>query len=421
MDSLIVRGGQKLVGNIDISGAKNASLPIMTCALLTEENLILSNVPNITDIRTMKHLLENHGLSWLEKDGDIILNASNITDLTAPYDIVRKMRASIWVLGPLLARFGKAKVSLPGGCAIGSRQVDLHIAGLEAMGANIVIENGYIVASVNKRLQGVHFNFDKSSVGATVNIVMAACLAEGETKLMNCASEPEIVDMCHCLVRMGAEIDGIGTNNLIIQGKKSLHGAKHKVIPDRIEAGTYMIAAAITGGAVTLRNINYDIVENVALKLIEAGVNITSKDDTISVSRTNDILSVDIDTRPYPGFATDLQAQFMALMTCATDVSIITENIFENRFMHVPELCRMGADISINGHSTTVRGVSKLVGAEVMASDLRASVSLVLAGLVAEGETKIRRIYHIDRGYADLEAKLLGCGAKITRVKGDTV
>ena len=421
MDSIIVTGGKPLIGQIKISGAKNACLPIMTCALLTEDVLTLSNVPNISDIATMGMLLKHHGVQVHHDNETVHLQAEHITDFTAPYDMVRKMRASFWVLGPLLARFGQAKVSMPGGCAIGARQVDLHLAGLEAMGAKITIDNGYVVAEAKGKLNGVHFNFDKVSVGATINLIMAACLADGETKLMNCASEPEIIDMCRCLVKMGAKIDGIGTSNVTIQGQKSLHGTEHQIIPDRIETGTYMVGAAITRGKVILTNTNYDIVENIALKLIESGVNISSTSDTITISHSGAINAVNIDTRPYPGFSTDLQAQFMALMTIADGASVVTENIFENRFMHVPELCRMGADISIIGHSATIRGVKKLRGAEVMASDLRASISLVLAGLAAEGSTKIRRIYHIDRGYNDVVRKLVGCGADIVRTHGDTV
>jgi UDP-N-acetylglucosamine 1-carboxyvinyltransferase len=421
MDSILIQGGVRLVGEIAVSGSKNASLPIMAASLLTADKLTLSGIPSITDISTMKYLLENHGVKCHEQDGTIALQSDNITKFVAPYDIVRKMRASIWVLSPLLARFGKAKVSLPGGCTIGSRQVDLHLAGLKAMGANILIEEGYISAAAEKRLNGIHFNFDKKSVGATITMIMAASIAEGETKLMNAASEPEIVDLCHCLVKMGAEIYGIGTNTVTIIGKEALNGAHHAVMSDRIEAGTYMIAASITRGDITLKNISYDIVENVALKLIEAGSEVMDLGNAVRVRHNGAIRSVDIETREYPGFATDLQAQFMALMAVADGVSTITENIFENRFMHVPELCRMGADISISGHSATVRGVTMLKGAEVMASDLRASVSLVLAGLVAKGETKVRRIYHIDRGYDGVETKLNRCGAKIERVKGDAV
>lgn len=421
MDSIIINGGNKLIGDIHISGSKNATLPIMACALLTEDKIKLYNVPNITDIHTMKTLLMNHGVKTLYVNQEMELCADIVDNLVAPYEIVRKMRASIWVLGPLLARFGEAKVSLPGGCAIGSRQVDLHLAGLEAMGAEISIEHGYISAKTSKRLRGVHFTFDKISVGATANLVMAACLADGQTKLINCAVEPEIIDLCNCLIKMGAKITGIGTSILVIDGQKSLHGTTHSVISDRIEAGTYMIAAAITGGKLRLHNIDYDMVENLAFKLIESGASIEKDVNSFVVSRIGKILPVDIDTRPYPGYSTDLQAQFMALMTLADGASTITENIFENRFMQVAELCRMGANISINGHSATVRGVSSLVGAEVMASDLRASVSLVLAGLVAKGETKIRRIYHIDRGYVDLEDKLQKCGADIRRIHNDVV
>ncbi|MES2214979.1 MAG: UDP-N-acetylglucosamine 1-carboxyvinyltransferase [Pseudomonadota bacterium] len=421
MDSILIQGGSPLVGEIKISGSKNASLPIMAASILTSSPLKLSGIPTITDIFTMIHLLEHHGVK-VKKNGDkVTLQSDDITNFIAPYDIVRKMRASIWVLGPLLARFGKARVSLPGGCAIGSRQVDMHLAGLEAMGATITIEHGYINAHVDLRLKGIHFNFDKKSVGATITMILAASLADGETKLMNAASEPEIVDLCNCLVQMGAKIQGIGTDSVTIMGQKELRGATHKVIPDRIEAGTYMIAAIMTRGDITLRNISYDMVENIALKLIEAGAEISSSENSVRVKHSGPINSVNIETKEYPGFATDLQAQFMALMTLSDGVSIVTENIFENRFMHVPELCRMGAYISIIGHSATIRGGQKLVGAEVMASDLRASVSLVLAGLVAEGETKLRRIYHIDRGYENVEAKLKACGARIERVKGDVV
>lgn len=423
MESILVQGGNPLIGTINISGAKNASLPIMACSLLTEDEITLSNIPDLTDIYTMKSLLENHGTKCSMNGANITLSSEEISNFTAPYDIVRKMRASIWVLGPLLARFGKAKVSLPGGCALGARQIDLHLAGLTAMGARINVEDGYIIAESMERLKGVHFIFSKVSVGATITMIMAASLAEGETKLMNCASEPEIIDMCNCLVKMGANIEGIGTSNIVIHGQKKLHGTKHNVIADRIEAGTYMIAAAITGGALTLTNISYDIVENLALKLIESGTNVSYMDSKIIVSNPSAIIkSVNIETHPYPGFATDLQAQFMTLMTIADGTSIVTENIFENRFMHVPELTRMGAEITINNyHNATIKGVKELKSAEVMASDLRASVSLILAGLVAKGETKIRRIYHLDRGYSHIEEKLRKCGAKIERIKGDNV
>lgn len=421
MDSMLVQGGRELRGSIKISGAKNASLPILTCALLTQDDLILSNLPPVTDITTMQHLLEEHGATWQSSGDSVTINAKHVNNLVAPYDIVRKMRASFWVLAPLLTRFGKAKVSLPGGCALGARQVDLHLAGLEAMGATISIENGYVVAETMGRLKGIHFNFDKVSVGATISLIMAATLAEGETRLMNAAAEPEIVDMCRCLVKMGAEIEGIGTHDLKIIGKKELGGTTHRVISDRIEAGSYMIAAAITNGDIELKGISYDIVENLGLKLLEAGAEIDHTNDSVRIRMRRELQAVNIDTQVYPGYSTDLQAQFMALMTLSNGTSVITENIFENRFMHVPELCRMGADISLSGHSATVRGMKSLNGAEVMASDLRASVSLILAGLAAKGETKVRRIYHLDRGYYNLEEKLRGCGAIVERIHGDRV
>jgi UDP-N-acetylglucosamine 1-carboxyvinyltransferase len=425
MDSILIKGGARLCGSIKISGSKNATLPIIAAALLTDQEVTISNIPKLTDIYTMKHLIECHGGNIeLADEGDqlsMVIDCSKVDNLTAPYEIVRKMRASIWVLGPLLARFGSAKVSLPGGCAIGARQVDMHIAALEAMGATIEIKEGYIHAKSKGRLQGVHFVFNKQSVGATINTIMAATLAKGETCLFNCNIEPEIIDLCHCLNSMGAEISGIGTSEVTIIGKEYLHGTHHAVIPDRIEAGTYMIAAAITKGEIDIYDIDYHIVENVALKLKEAGINVIDCGSFIKVQYVGKLTPVDIQTGVYPAFSTDLQAQFMSLMSICDGTSIITENIFENRFMHVPELCRMGAHIKINGHSAVIRGVKSLNSAEVMASDLRASVSLVLAGLVANGETKIRRIYHLDRGYQLLEAKLQACGADILRVKGDSV
>jgi UDP-N-acetylglucosamine 1-carboxyvinyltransferase len=467
MDSIIINGGKPLIGDIHISGSKNASLPIMAASLLTDGILDLTNIPLLSDINTMKQLLGNHGTSVdeaiISDELNIKLQSKNITNLTAPYEIVRKMRASIWVLGPLLARFGEAKVSLPGGCAIGARQVDLHIAALEAMGATITIEEGYIHAYVKKRLKACEFAFTKSSVGATINTILAAVLADGTTGLSNCAREPEITDLCRCLVKMGAIIDGIGTGELKITGKTSLSGCAHRVLPDRIEAGTYMIAAAMTRGDVRIHGIDYDIVENLSIRMKEAGIDITHYENIVPLSVLNQadefkgelaqrsnlrehkrilknssgsfkngngiihvthkgpIKPIDISTGPYPGFSTDLQAQFMSLMTISTGSSVIAENIFENRFMHVPELCRMGAHITINGHTAVIRGVDSLSGAEVMASDLRASVSLVIAGLVATGETKIRRIYHLDRGYQAIEKKLAACGADIKRVPGDSV
>lgn len=425
MDSLVITGGKALQGTVNVSGAKNAALPIMAASLLTDK-LTLSNIPKLTDIVTMKDLLSKLGskidvLSGDEDQYTIQIDSSNVRNFTAPYEIVRKMRASIWVLGPLLARFSKARVSLPGGCAIGARQVDLHIAVLEAMGAKITVSNGYVNAMVKGRLKGTHFVFDKISVGATINAIMAASLADGETTLLNCAREPEIVDLCHCLSKMGVKIDGISTSEIKILGQTTLNSTEYQVMPDRIEAGTYMIAAAITKGNLNIHGIDYHIIENLGLKLIEAGIRVTPIDNGINIEYVGMLNPVDINTNPYPGFATDLQAQFMSLMTISSGTSIITENIFENRFMHVPELCRMGANITINGHSVLVRGVPALIGAEVMASDLRASVSLVLAGLVAEGKTIVHRIYHLDRGYQELEQKLLNCGAKIERVKGYTV
>lgn len=436
MDSILIRGGNPLRGNIPISGAKNASLPIMAAALLTSGPLYLTNVPILSDITTMEELLANHG-AVIEKtlqNNSLTLKIScnHINNYKAPYDIVRKMRASIWVLGPLLARYGRASVSLPGGCAIGARQVDLHIAVLKAMGAEINISEGYIHAQVKNRLKACIFVFPKISVGATINAILAASLADGTTHLANAAREPEIRDLCNCLVKMGVVIEGIGSDNLKITGCKELDGlsgTSHHILPDRIEAGTYMIAAAITKGDVTISGIDYDIVENVALKLKQIGLEVFNLGQNLNDSlgakirvRYNGILkSVDMTTSAYPGFATDLQAQFMALMTLADTTSIITENIFENRFMHVPELCRMGANISVDGNHAVIRGVKNLSGAEVMASDLRASVSLVLAGLAAEGITKVRRIYHLDRGYQEIEDKLTNCGANIKRVEGDKV
>ena len=420
-----MRGGKPIIGKIDISGSKNASLPLMTVSLLTDENLILTNVPKLSDISTMKQLLSNHGTEigvLEEKDSfKLTLASRKIDNFLAPYDIVRKMRASIWVLGPLLTRFGRAKVSLPGGCAIGARQVDLHLAVMEALGATIAIENGYIIAESNGRLKGCNFEFAKQSVGATINAILAAVLAKGESNFINCAMEPEISDLCNCLNSMGAEIYGVGTTNLKIVGKEGLTGSEYRVLPDRIEAGTYMIAAAATRGNILLRGVELSTLGNLVSYLRKAGVYIEEEQGAIRVKHSGEIKPVNISTEPYPGFSTDLQAQFMTLMILANGKSEVQENIFENRFMHVPELCRMGANIIIDGNRAFVSGVPELKGAEVMASDLRASVSLIIAGLVATGETKIRRIYHLDRGYQALEQKLANCGADITRVAGDTV
>ncbi|WP_341789144.1 MULTISPECIES: UDP-N-acetylglucosamine 1-carboxyvinyltransferase [unclassified Rickettsia] len=419
MQKLIIHGGKPLKGIINISGAKNAVLPIMAASILTDK-LHITNVPKLTDVSTMKELLKSHGagieIIEHENEFELVINAANINNLTADYEIVRKMRASIWVLGPLLSRYGKAKVSLPGGCAIGARQVDLHIAVLKAMGAEITIEDGYINASTAGRLKGTHFIFDKISVGATINAVLAAVLADGETLLFNCAREPEIVDLCNCLNKMGADISGIGTSKIRINGKDSLSEASYRVLPDRIEAGTYMFAAAITKGDLKLYGIDYHIIENIALKLIETGIKVMPIDNGVQVTYADKLNAVNLETNPYPGFATDLQAQFMSLMTISQGSSIITENIFENRFMHVPELCRMGADITVRGNQAIVQGVKSLKGAEVMASDLRASVSLILAGLSTDSETVLHRIYHLDRGFQNLEKKLNNCGADIKRV-----
>ncbi|MCW0232980.1 MAG: UDP-N-acetylglucosamine 1-carboxyvinyltransferase [Ferrovibrio sp.] len=425
MDRIRLRGGKPLDGSIGIGGAKNAALPLMAASLLSDETLTLSNVPHLADIATMAHLLQQHGVDVSMDGGNgtpegrtIHLNAGKITSTLAPYDIVRKMRASVLVLGPLLARFGEAEVSLPGGCAIGTRPVDLHIMGMKALGAEITVENGYIKAQAKKGLKGAVIRFPQVSVGATENLLMAAALAEGTTVLENAAREPEIADLAHCLVAMGAMIDGIGSEHLTIHGKSSLHGGLHKIVPDRIEIGTYLAAVAICGGKVELTGARLDLIEAVADKLTEAGCVIEQTPRGISIARNGARLKgVDFLTQPYPGFPTDMQAQMMSLMTVSEGASMITETIFENRFMHVPELTRMGANIVVHGSSALVRGVPKLTGAPVMATDLRASVSLVLAGLAAEGETIVNRVYHLDRGYERLEEKLAACGAVIERLK----
>jgi UDP-N-acetylglucosamine 1-carboxyvinyltransferase len=426
MDSILIKGGKPLKGEITISGSKNASLPIMAASLLTEESIKLVNIPKLSDVITMKNLLKNHGTIITSGDCSqggysIDLNSENIENYTAPYEIVRKMRASIWVLGPLLARFGEAKVSLPGGCAIGARQVDMHITVMEALGATVKIKDGYICAKVEGKLKGAKVTFLKQSVGATINAILASVLAEGESHFINCAQEPEITNLCDCLNKMGAEIIGVGETTLHIIGKKKLKGTKHNIIPDRIEAGTYMLAAAATRGDIKLRGISYNMVENLADRMIEAGSTIEHFNEYIRIRHEGTIKPVNIATEPYPGFATDLQAQFMSFMTTAHGASVITENIFENRFMHVPELCRMGANITVRGNNATIQGVESLNGAEVMASDLRASVSLIISGLCAKGETRIRRVYHLDRGYQSLENKLAECGAEIERIAGDYV
>ncbi len=422
MDKIIIQGGVPLKGEITISGAKNAALPLMAATLLTDAPLTLKNVPNLVDIRTLASLLEQHGTNIVRNISgqELILTTSSITSTTAPYELVRKMRASVLVLGALLARCGEAIVSLPGGCAIGTRPVDLHLKGLETMGAVIELENGYINARAPNGLQGAVIHFPYVSVGATENLLMAATLANGETTLTNAAKEPEVVDLAQCLKAMGANIEGIGTDRLVIQGVKSLQGATYSVLPDRIEAGTYMIAAAITGGDVLLKNCNSKQLETFIDALRKANVQVEEGDNSIRVACDLNLLKgVDVMTEPYPSFPTDLQAQLMALMTLASGASMITETIFENRFMHVPELCRMGANVTIHKSSALVRGTRQLIGAPVMATDLRASSSLVLAGLAAKGETTIHRVYHLDRGYEQLEQKLSNCGAIIRRAKED--
>jgi UDP-N-acetylglucosamine 1-carboxyvinyltransferase len=417
MDKIRIRGGQALRGKIPIGGAKNAALPLMTACLLTDEPLVLEHVPRLADIQTLCGLLEQHGAAIEHGHGEMILTARRIASTTAPYDLVRKMRASVLVLGPLLARCGDARVSLPGGCAIGTRPVDLHIKGLERMGADIQLKEGYIDARAPGGLHGAEIVFPVVSVGATENLVMAASLARGETVLVNAAREPEVTDLVHCLVAMGADIEGAGTDRLRIRGTDRLHGARHRIIPDRIETGTYAMAAAITGGDLQLEGPRYEPIAAVAKTLEAAGVEVSETEQGLRVRRRDGrLVGVDVMTEPFPGFPTDLQAQFMALMTASDGASMITETIFENRFMHVPELMRMGANINVHGASAMVRGVKRLTGAQVMATDLRASVSLVLAGLAAEGESIINRVYHLDRGYERLEEKLAMCGAKIERM-----
>lgn len=423
MDQIVIRGGRTLSGQLQISGAKNAALTLMPCALLSEEPLTLRNLPRLADIDTFGHLLNNHGVSTTiegthpEEFGRVMtLRAGRITSTVAPYDIVRKMRASILVLGPLLARAGEATVSLPGGCAIGNRPIDLHLKALEALGATIELAAGYVKATAKGGLPGGRYVFPMVSVGATENALMAAVLAKGESVLDNAAREPEIVDLCRCLIAMGAQIDGVGTERLTIQGVAKLHGATYAVMPDRIEIGSYACAAAITGGTLELLGAREDQLGATFAALREAGVSITPTARGVSVSRANGLHGVTVSTAPYPGFPTDMQAQFMAMLCVADGASLLTETIFENRYMHVPELSRMGADITVRGRSAVVRGVPKLVGAEVMATDLRASMSLVLAGLAAEGETVVSRVYHLDRGYERLEEKLSGVGADIERI-----
>ena len=428
MDQIRIEGGYPLNGTIPISGAKNAALPLMIASLLTSETLTLKNVPNLADTNMLARILRNHGVDCAvdgkrANNGGHIgetfhLTARDIVDTRAPYDLVRQMRASFWVLGPLLARHGAATVSLPGGCAIGTRPVDLHLTGLEKLGAQMELSGGYVVAKAPAGgLRGARIVFPLVSVGATHNVLMAAVLAKGETVLENAAREPEVGDLASCLVKMGAQIDGIGTSTLRIQGVDYLEGAVHTVLPDRIETGTYAMAVAAAGGDVLLEGARADLLEAALGTLREAGAQITETNRGIQVSRNGaGIRAVDVETEPFPGFPTDLQAQFMALMAVGTGEATIRETIFENRFMHVQELARLGADIRTHGDTAIVRGVKELRGAEVMATDLRASVSLVIAGLVAQGQTTINRVYHLDRGFERLEEKLSECGAKIERV-----
>ncbi len=421
MDSITIVGGKPLHGTIPISGAKNSGLKLMAAALLSDKPLTLDRMPTLADTRFMATLLKSLGVETDWKPGtDVVrFNAAEITSTIAPYDLVRKMRATFNVLGPLLARVGHATVSLPGGCAIGARPVDLHLKAFEAMGADIVIEGGYVKAAALRGLKGAAISFPFVSVGATEHAMLAAVLAHGDTVLENAAREPEIVDLANCLNKMGAKIEGAGTSEIRISGVTSLNETRHQVVADRIEAGTYAIVAAAAGGEVRLEGAQGQHLGALLQALRGAGVELVVEPDAITVRRSGGRLKpVDIDTQPFPGFPTDLQAQFMALMTLADGVSFVRENIFENRFMHAPELSRLGADIVVRGKEAVVRGVDKLVGAQVMATDLRASVSLVIAGLAAQGETSIGRVYHLDRGFERLEEKLQNCGADVRRVRG---
>jgi UDP-N-acetylglucosamine 1-carboxyvinyltransferase len=429
MDRIRIVGGQRLNGAIPISGAKNATLPLMIASLLTADTLVLENVPRLADVRLLQHILGNHGVDMMiagKRPGEpdnagqtLHISAKNIVDTTAPYDLVSRMRASFWVIAPLVARMGEARVSMPGGCAIGTRPVDLLIMALEALGAEIEIDGGYVVARARKGLRGGAIKFPKVTVSGTHVAVMAAALANGTTVIDNAACEPEIGDVADCLNKMGARISGAGTPRIVIEGVAKLNGARHAVLPDRIETGTYAMAVAMTGGDVLLQNTRPELLQAGLDVLVEAGVGITPTNEGIRVSRNGSALRpVAVTTQPFPGFPTDLQAQLMALMTRARGTSHITETIFENRFMHVQELARLGARIHLDGERATIEGVDKLKGAPVMATDLRASVSLVIAALAAEGETMVNRVYHLDRGFERLEAKLGACGAVIERISG---
>ena len=426
MDKIVIRGGRRLQGRIQISGAKNAALTLMPCALLTHEPLTLRNLPRLADVDTFGHLLNNHGLSTTiegtspDEFGRVMtVRANRLTSTVAPFDIVRKIRASFLVLGPLLARAGEATVWLPGGDAIGGRPIDLHLQAMQALGASIEVATGYIKATAKGGLAGGRYRFPIVSVGATENALMAAVLARGSSVLENAAREPEIIDLCKCLMAMGARIDGIGTDTLTIEGVRDLHGATYTVMPDRIEAGSYACAAALTGGSVELVGAAAGDMGATIDALRAAGVTVTTTADGLAVSASDRLTGIDIETAPYPGLATDMQAQLMAMLLLARGRSRVTETIFENRFRHVPELVRMGADITVNGRSALVTGVSALRGAPVVATDLRASMSLILAGLAAEGETVVSRIDHLDRGYERLEEKLQAVGADIQRIGDD--
>ncbi|HSJ42794.1 MAG TPA: UDP-N-acetylglucosamine 1-carboxyvinyltransferase [Xanthobacteraceae bacterium] len=429
MDRIRIVGGQRLNGTIPISGAKNATLPLMIASLLTDETLILENVPRLVDVIQLQRILGNHGVDVMiagKRAGDdfnngrtIHISAKHIVDTTAPYELVSKMRASFWVVAPLVARMGEAKVSMPGGCAIGTRPVDLLIMALEKLGVEIEIEGGYVIARAKKGLRGGEIVFPKVTVGGTHTALMAAALARGTTVIENAAQEPEVGDVADCLNKMGAKITGAGTSRIVVEGVSKLHGARHSVLPDRIETGTYAMAVAMTGGDVLLQNARPELLQAALDVLAKTGTTVTPTNEGIRIARNGARLEpVDVTTAPFPGFPTDLQAQFMALMTRAKGTSHITETIFENRFMHVQELARLGAHIHLNGETATVEGVERLQGAQVMATDLRASVSLVIAALAAEGETMVNRVYHLDRGFERLEEKLSGCGAEIERITG---
>jgi len=424
LDRIAITGGARLQGEIPISGAKNSAIKLMAASLLTDESLRLTNMPRLADTRFLGKLLQRLGTEVVEADGEegpeTLLRTKEIVSAIAPYDLVRQMRASFNVLGPLLARTGQAKVSLPGGCTIGARPVDLHLKALEALGARIDLHEGYVYAQAPRGLKGGEIDFPFPSVGATEHAMLAAVLADGETVIRNAACEPELIDLADCLNAMGGKVSGAGTSLIHIQGVSRLHGATHAVMPDRIETGTYAVAAAMAGGEVRLTRTRSDFIQALIDKMIEAGVEVTPHNDGLTVRRNGALLkAVEIETGVYPGFATDLQAQFMALMTLAEGESVIKETIFENRFMHAPELARLGADITVQGGEARVRGVASLDGAQVMATDLRASVSLVIAGLAARGETMVNRVYHLDRGFERLEEKLGACGAQIRRIKGD--